>query len=404
MKNFRHSIITLMITFTGLLLSTGVLAKGAELKFDSTVVATTTAGVDTGTVTVEFNDFEVPLNVNGDTEIREGSIEITLAEVQVGDAVHVEAFFSDEGVTAEEILIMTSSGEQFRLRGRISDVIPDVASPEGTGELVTQIALLGVDVYANADTLITDRATGGGNTVLVTDLQSGDLIDVYGTYTNALVADRIHVGTRQLGQFEFEGTINATDGDMLELRLRDGGVLTLLITDESMISGEVEEGVFVEVEGMLNADLMIEIYELVVDDDNDGDADDDHKRGHRHGHGPDVSGNPNSATVSANLTAVGGDSSASGNIRVSIAPNGQEVRVKVEGAAPNTMHTVHVLVGGVPIELGSVESDDEGEVEIELKSTGNSPASLLLPAGTTTADLTDVEVSVAGTVVLSGLF
>jgi len=402
MKYLQKLLVTGIAFLTALALSGSVLAKGAELKFDSRIVATTIADSNIGTVTVEFTDFEVTLNVNGDTEITSNGGDITLEELEAGDAVRVNAFFSDEGTTAEEIIMLDALGEEFRLHGEITAIVSGVAVPNGAGELHTQISLLGVEAYINSDTRITDLNSSSETDLLATDLEVGDLVDVHGIYNDVLFAERVDVGTMQVGHFEIDGTINAVyPDDTIELMLEDGGTITLLLTDSSLVTGELAAGAFVEVEGMLNADLQIEVFELVVDTDDDGDADDDHER--QVHTGPDVIGNPNSMTVSAQLAPVDGDATATGNVSVSIAPNGQEISLQISGASADIEHAVHVLVAGVATEIATVVADADGNVDVTLTSDGNAPASLLLPAGTSLSDLTDVEVSVDGAVVLSGV-
>lgn len=405
MQTCRKFVINAVLVLGGLIFATQAFSKGAEFKFDSTVASISTSGVDSGTFTVEFTDFQVPVIVNGDTEITEGGSEITISELMAGDSIRIEAFFSDAGITAEEIFVLESSGEQFRLNGVITEIIPDVEVPAGSSSLYTQISLLGVDVFADESVLLTGKGTTAASTMQLADFEAGDQIDVYGYFDEALFVERIGTGVRQNGQFELDGVVvEIPDENTLLIELEDGGQITVVITDDSELSGEITLGAFVEVEGMLNADLAIEAHELVVDADNDGDADDDHDRA-RHGGDPDVIGNPNSSTVTAVLSAAdSGDSSATGEISVSIAPNGQEVEVEISGASPNTVHTVHILVAGVAIELGTLETDEEGEAELDLDSIGNSPGSLPLPSGTSVDELTDVEVSVDGTIVLSGTF
>lgn len=376
------------------------LAKGAELQFDSTVVSVIVTEPHIGTVTVTMTDFDVPLTVNGDTEIVAGGNQVSLEDITTGDTVRINAFLSDAGITAEGILILDSLQEQFRLQGQITEVRTNVESPNDDGMSYNAIELLGVQVYFNDDSEIVHRSMSD-EAFTFENLAVNDRLDVHGYFDGALIAQTAYTGMRQVGFFEFDGIIDELLTDnTIRLALADGSSMTLLLTENSEVTGDLVVGAFVEVEGMLNADLQVEVHELVVDVDNDGDADDDHKR--KISNGPRVIDNPNSTTVSALLTSPDGDTSLSGAIQISIAPNGQHLALTLSGSTPETQHDIHILVNGVAVHVDSVVSDDQGNASIVLQSQGNSPASLLFDMGTQLSELSIVEISVNGTVVLSG--
>lgn len=270
----------LLLLSCALLFDTPVWGKGSEIKFDSIVNSVTVTDIDAGTVDILVKDFTVSLIVNGDTEIISDGAEVTLDDLEVGDSVSVEAFFSTAGITAEEIVVLENRFQNFRLRGEISNVAYGVPSPADSSSTVTRITLLGVDVYVDDEVKITQRGSNLGNHVEGASLAPGYDISVHGKFSDVLWADRIHVGTRMARQVEVDGEISEIleDGSYL-VALKNGGTVTLLLNEESEVSGDLATGAFVEIEGMFDESLRIVATEVVVDEDGDGDGDDDHRRG-----------------------------------------------------------------------------------------------------------------------------
>ncbi len=249
-------------------------AKGSELKFHSSVIAISQSDGDDGTVDVMIHDIVVGVIVNGDTEIGESGEEIGLEDLSVGDFVRVNAFFSDTGLVADEIEVLDVRHEQFRFRGEISAV--------GTLGDDTVVTLLGVDVIIGEDTAVTRRGNGDGIEALASDIIVGDLANISGGVSDGfLLAHRVHVGTREQGNIELEGEVLEYSDTQLIMELEGGAAVPVMFDDATSIVGELGEGVFIEVEGQLQADLSLLAFEVVADRDGDGDADDDHERGKR---------------------------------------------------------------------------------------------------------------------------
>lgn len=91
------------------LMSGASLANGPELKFTSVISSVNQTNSESGVVEINIQALAVPIVVNGDTEIKYQSEHIGLSELSAGDLVEVEAFFSDEGITADEIEILDST-------------------------------------------------------------------------------------------------------------------------------------------------------------------------------------------------------------------------------------------------------------------------------------------------------
>ena len=391
--NFARMLMAILI-FAGLMSSQSVLAKGSELKFDSAVQAVSQTSASEGTVTIITNGFEVPIIVNGDTEIHVAGSEGALDELDVGDVIRVNAFFAAEGITAESIAVMAMAEAHFRLHGEVSEVEQDAVTTDA--DTLTRIRLLGVDVYVGSSTRITQRGVGLGNAVPAENLTAGSQVDVHGYYDDMLIAQRIHVGSRLLGQIELDGEATAVSDTQLTVTLDDGGEVTVIIDADTEIGGMLEEGVYIEVEGMLNADLEVVATEIVVDTDGDGDADDDNGR-------PDIE-LPGVVTsrFSAMLEAVEADSSLSGSVKLDFPPIEKTIEIKVTGADAGTEMSVHLLASDTVIDLGTVVADSEGKIDAELDYSADAIA--LLPTDIGPGDIDEIELSIDGTVVLRGSF
>ena len=385
-----------LATLLGVVVSQGVLAKGAELKFESAVKAVSQTDVSEGTVTVVINGFDVDLVVNGDTEIHAEGNEVTLDELNIGDAVRVTAFFGEEGIVAEEILVLQMRGEQFRLRGHITEVESDAL--EIDGEFLTRLQLLGVDVFVGSETRITQRGVGFGNQVPVENLTAGLLVDMHGHFDEQLMARRIHIGSRQLGEIELDGEVLNSSEDGFTLRLENGVEVVVIIDENTVVGGDIEDGALVEVEGMLNEELAIVATEVVVDTDGDGDADDNNFR-RPFVNIPDAF----KSRFSTTLVPVDEASSMEGTASLKFPPGKKKMKIQVSGADANVEMSVHLLLGAVVIDLGTVMADGDGNIDTEVDLTA-AVLTQQLPDEIVPGMVRMIELSVEGTVVLRGTF
>ena len=218
--------------------SSMLMAKGSELKFSSVVVSVNQTGSNEGILTVSVRDVDVPVTVNGDTEIEESGEEIDLGGISAGDFVKVNAFFSDAGeLVANEIAVLDERSEQFRFQGAITAT--DTAAD------LSVITLMGVEISLNSSTEITRRGNGDGNSVLPTDLVVGDEVNVRGGIADGvLLAARIHVGNREQGIIELEGVISETTDTGFAINIEGGGSSTVIVDDNTFVSGEIIVGAF----------------------------------------------------------------------------------------------------------------------------------------------------------------
>lgn len=393
------------------------LAKGGELKFYSDVMAIDQADASSGIVTITVNGFNIGLVVNGDTEIVADGIEVGLDALTVGSFVKIDAFFSGEGITAEEISVVESPGEHFALRGQVTDVMLDAELPPGLdfdntpsyttttdASGVVKVTLLGTDVYLNGDSRITSRNKGMGNDVPADSLVAGDRIAVRGSYDGFFYGRFVHVGTWNQGDIELEGIIRELTDSGFTLDIRGGGIANIVVDAESDVNGEPAPGAYVEVEGSLTATLAVLANEVVVDEDGDGDGDDDHHRGYA-GHGwPQVSGREHNR-VEVNLVS-GDKKSLRARVKTRLRNRHdreeQSVEVDLHNGEPHTTYTVVGWLGTDEVELGAFVTDrhGRGKLELDAEDHGNSLSAIL--AGQELQDITRIAVKTGGDVALSG--
>ncbi len=398
--------------FLAILFAEGALAKGAELKFESLVILVAQTAANEGSITVTIHDVQVPVIVNGDTEIEESGEEVGLADISAGDFIKINAFFADEGLVADEVKVLDERTEQFRLRGSISAV-----DPTGGTNIIT---LLGVDVTIDGSTRIARR--GSDPTLVPGDLMVGDEVNVRGGASNGVLsALRVEVGAREQGNIELEGEITAVSDTALTISIEGGTNLSIVIDGDTSIVGSLAVGGFVEVEGRLLSDLSLLAYEIAVDEDGDGDADDDSRRGSRgdeHSQNGRLDHNDDDSVGSIEIGSeiiLSSDATAvSGKVEFSYETEGdtieQELEIELEHAPAGAVYDVIVFFGGTSVEFGSGTANNEGEFELKFKSGDDTPDAddldlePLLPVGNDVRDITAVQILMNGAVILEGSF
>ena len=120
------------------------LAQDSELKFVSNI---TSLAEDESTITINVRGFAVVVEITEDTEVELGGDEILLDGLSEGDSVEIEAYFASGGrIIAEEISILDSGEEEFRLKGQVNGVDFAAAAPGGSIEEVVKISIMGTEV------------------------------------------------------------------------------------------------------------------------------------------------------------------------------------------------------------------------------------------------------------------
>jgi len=343
--------------------------------------------------------------VNGDTEIEESGEEVDLAAISAGDFVEVTSFISDQGVVADEIEILEERVEQFRFRGAITNI-------DTLGES-TFVTLLGVELEINGSTELRRRGPGSSDLATVSDLIVGDTVNARGGVENGvLVASRVHLGTREPGNIELEGEVLSSTPTAISIQLESGGALDTEIDENTIVSGDPTVGSFVEVEGQLRSDISLIAFEIVVDVDGDGDADDDNQRGRDDDNGnenddDDDLDNDGRVEIGSEVRLEHDTTAVNGKVetryRVEDGEIDQNVEFEVEDAMPGSVFSITVYFGDESIDFGTMTADELGNAEVEFETDeGDEDGELaaLLPEGTDVRDITRVQISLEGEVIL----
>ena len=402
----------LLVVASNLFIQSGALAASSDIDFTSTITGKSSVNGFT-TVTVTLHGIEVGLLVNDGTDIEVGGEEATFDDLNVDDFVRIEAFFADEGIVAEEIKVLDSQKEEFRIRG--------IVQATATSEDYVILTVLNIDIVVPPDTDITRRGSRSGNDVPASELMVGDIVNVFGLYEElTLLARRIHVGNRLQGLIELDGeitslTFDGEDPSSITVLVGDTTEATVLIDENTFIGGSLEENVFVEVKGQLDENLNVLGFEIVVDEDGDGDADDDNRRGRGHGKGKGNSGqNGVDATeieieAETSLVAVSGD--LNGKAKAKYEEDGdaieQEFEVEIEDATPSSSYSIQVDFGATTRDFGTISTDFQGDGELEYKTSpdrGEEDLTPLIPAGMDVRDITAIRIFTGGNLVLEGSF
>lgn len=380
-------------------------ARGTDLKFQSVVSAVSQTDSNEGTVTVSIHGLDIAVVVNGDTEIEESGEEVDLAAISAGDFVEVNSFLSDLGVVADEIKILEERTEQFRFRGTVTNL--DVLGDS------TLITVMGVEIELDASTEVRRRGTGSSDAASTSDIVVGDTVNVRGgLVAGKLLASRLHLGTRDPGNIELEGEVLSASDTAISLQLESGGAIEIVIDENTVTSGDPAVGAFVEIEGQLRSDTSLIAFDLVVDEDGDGDADDDNRRGSdndetNENDNDDDLNNDGKVEIGAEVRLESDSTLVNGKVetryRVEQNEIDQNVEVEVEDAEPGSVFAITVFFGDIAVDFGMMTADELGNAEAEFETNDGDEAgelSALLPAGTDVRDITVVQVSLDGDVIL----
>jgi len=422
MKN-RRLFHWLLAAVAGLFIQTGAMAASSDIDFTSIISAKTSINGST-TVSVTLHGIEVELVVNEGTRIEVGGEEATFQDLSIDDFVKIEAFFADEGIVAQEIEVLDSQKEEFRVRGIVQATAADEA------DII--LTVLNIDINVPPETEITRRGSRSGNDVPASELMVGDVVNIFGHYEDmSLVARRIHVGNRPQGLIELEGeiTVLTLDGEnnpaSVTVLVGESTTALVLIDEDTYIGGELAQGVFVEVRGILDESLAVLGFEIIVDEDGDGDADDDNHRGRGHGKGlgkndnkggagdddddDDSSGPEIEIEAATSLVAVSGD--LNGKAKAKYKEEGDEIQqefeVEIEDASAESSYSVEVVFGSTPVNFGTLATNSAGEGELKFSTSpevGELNLAPLIPDGSDVRDITAVKVYDGGSLVLEGSF
>lgn len=414
--------VNILRLFPGMLIclfySSLVFATGSELKFTATVHSIDPSDVDSGVVTISVQEIEVPIQVNGDTEIEGDGIVLALSDLNIGDRVKVDAYFAEPGIVANEITVIIPRDPSFDFKGELSAVTPEDMLPEGiefsgtptsTSSVgYTSITILGTDVFLSEETNIYS-GNPPWEPMDSSELSAGDFTVVTGGFDGVLWAERILVGYREVGEIELDGTIITLDDRQFVVDIEGGGTTTVVINEDTRISGELAIGLMVEIEGMLNSELAVVATEIVVDTDGDGEADDDNRRARPtlppQAQGRGLGLDPFHTGMETALRSDSRSTEAIVKIRDMQTPGTSRMsfNLKLMNAPSDTAFTVIASFGVTDVEFGSVLTDEDGMAELDYDSRPNRPDHTLnsmIPDGFSLRDITSVQIMMGDSVIL----
>ena len=399
MKNVQRIFQPFLIISVLVFVSTTVFAKGSELEFKAMVAEINQPAEGDSTVTVSLfsdsADFDITIIVDTNTKIESNGNGLDLAELEVGDYIKVSAFFSDEGIVAEEIDLLDGRLGQFRMRGLIDSV--SFAS-DGT-----RVDLLGVSVLVSSATRIRDRSRDEDGTADA--LIVGQLIDAKGRFVDgSFVARRIMLGQRREGHVEFDGVIMQGDSNLLSVETHNGTILSVVIDGDTKIRGDSSVGAYVEVDGFLNEQLQVVADKIKVDDDGNGDAGDDDRRDRR-GHDDDEDKSEIVREVSFQNIVDSSGIEGKAKYKYEIKRDGieQELEIEIEHAAANTIYGIGVEFGEGVVDFGTLTTNDRGRDQVEFEDSpksGQVQLNNLLPEGKDVRDIKQIQITLVGSPVL----
>lgn len=401
-KIWGRTLVALLVVLCPL--SSAVFGRGTDLSFRGTVtmVESTPAGsnsVGTGTVSVRAVGFDIPVQVNAETDIESHGDKVGIDGIAAGQFVKVSGFFSAAGIFAKEIQILDKADNEFRLRGSISNIRRSASE--------TTITVLGVDVLVNTDTKIERRGPDGGFTA--GELAVGMQVDTRGAQQDdKLVATRVKVGNREDDAVEirFEGTITSISSDKNELMVdtAGGGTAVVLKTAGTKLKGTLAVGTLIEVKGTLNKDL------AVVADTIKADGVDVHEAKEKEKQRPENVRKEIKLSPPADAKSTDGlKGSASITYKKEGTKVDQEFEVEIEKADPKAEYSIGVHIAGMtgPAEFGKFKPDSKGNIKVKFSTSPKGTElgiSTLLPTGRDVRDLGQVQIFLNGQVVLERSF
>ena len=358
-------------------------SEGTAVEFHGIVTGVSLTSGAVSSISLRIMGFAVPVTVTADTEVQSEGDLLKLTDLDVGDFVMVSGFFVNSGITASEIHILDSSDGEFRLRGLISGV-----RSASNGTIVT---VLGDDVLINSGTKLDRRGSGGP--ITTADLAANQTIDVRGFAEDGqFIAKQAKVGDREDDaiRVHFSGTAGNVTPSSFTVDTGGGNSAVVLTGPNTLITGKLAAGQFVEVTGTLNANLQV-VASRVNAKANEKDDD-----------------IPRPVTIFEShvpILPVGAASTVHGDAKIHLDTNSdlvhQNIDVNLKGGTPNTSYKITVDVAGAgTVSIGSTQTNAAGNASLHLTNP-----SAVLPASKTVRDITKLQVLASdGTVVAQATF
>jgi hypothetical protein len=359
-------------------ISSPLYSKGADVQLHGTVTRVDLTQGGASSIRVRVMGFEIPVTVTGDTGIEFLGDEFDLSDIGVGDFVRIIGFFSNSGITADEIIIVDMGDGEFRFRG----VVQSVRSSGGT----TIAVVFGEEVVINSETTVIRRGELGPFNPA--NIVANMIMDAHGFYESGrFIATKVKVGIRDDDpvRVRFKGKIINVTSTGFTVDTNGGSNAVVLADTTTLVTGRLAAGQSVEVSGTLNRNLQVVANRVIAKGS------------------PEEEETPQPVKhfeKGIAIVPVGATSSVEGDARLELkSVDGQieeRIEVRFKKALPNTAYTIRFDLTGSGVVSLPVQTDGDGKAE--LKQNGSA-----LPNGKTVRDITRVQI-VTATVVAAGTF
>jgi hypothetical protein len=382
-------------------------SRGADVTYRGPVTQIQQSAGGLGSVAVRLAGFDLTAKINPETEIELNGDDAGLSGLCVGDFVKISGFFSESGIIAKEIEIHDSEASQWRLRGPITELfgMPDTVN----------VTVLNVTFLVDSSTRIERR--GSQEDLNPSDLAVGIEVDARGAILGSeLWAARLKIGNRDDddNRVRFEGKIVSMDNSLALIDTEGGGLAVVRLNSSTIRKGSLHEGERVEVKGTLNEQLEVVAVILKAEgaDDDDPPNDDPPNDDPPNDDPPNDDNQPLriEQQIALHPTQAGARIQGEAKIEFEADSGGpeQEFEVEIEKALPNTEYRILVMfTSSQMIDVGSLATDAEGRAKVKFRTeprAGERDIDNFLPAGADVRDISIVQVTLNGTVVLEGQF
>lgn len=191
--------------------------------------------------------FTLQVRIMETTEIRDGDSQLDLVDLELDSVLRIEGFFTDEGITAREIVV-SEPDDDLELRGQITEIDEDNRI----------IVVLGFPIHVPE----TAEIKGPDGPLTFQDLAVDQHVKVEANVVDEqIVASEVKVGVAKDERFahiSFEGIVLTVADEMIEVLIDDLETpVGVEIGETTLIKGELAPGVLVRVIGHLNEDLTV---------------------------------------------------------------------------------------------------------------------------------------------------
>ena len=245
-----------------------LIARVVEVHTELIETEGTVKAVGTSSITVHTgNNTDVTINTNADTAVRSGRLDATLAQIAVGNRVHVKSLKNADGSLLAVLIEVQNPNDLTRIEGVVTAVATDsIKVKKSSGDEVT--------LTVNADTIV----RSDDQRLKIADIKVGDKVEIDATQTGTtLTAIRIEIQHDDERFAEVKGKIKTIAGSLLTIDTGDGKTVDVTITSSTVFRSDdkiasvsdLKVGDAVEIVAKKNADGSLEALFVEINDEND---------------------------------------------------------------------------------------------------------------------------------------